>query len=362
MTNLGSTTGASPGHAADHVDRTDSQSTSAAAETLLQDHAEREEDIVVSDDDDASYETISDDDDDRGSDQEEKVEVFENIPRLMEDWRRQSIHSQWTTLPHIRDFAYVTLLEAVRDSEERTASGETDEILFYPTQLQDDADDANDDDDNDDDDEDDEEEEEDETSEEEDVVHQEQDDHYNSHEIGRRRSRHGGVDEDSEGGGWQGTPPWLRDRHPDSATLSSGEHRGLHDDDDDHAANDDDIRGRAVALYTFEPEHENEFALEEGQLIYVSSRHGLGWLVAVDPVTGDCGLVPEEYVEFVPDEDDVDDGIGGPTFEGEPNDFQDVVGPCDATSKSEIAAMDEQMKRISDIPAVSSADLLPDKG
>ncbi|KAG4303417.1 hypothetical protein PCANB_000278 [Pneumocystis canis] len=60
----------------------------------------------------------------------------------------------------------------------------------------------------------------------------------------------------------------------------------------------DEIYGKAFALFDFVPEHENEFALVRGQQIWISYRHEQGWLVAVDPETGDTGLVPEEYVHI----------------------------------------------------------------
>ncbi|KAG4305266.1 hypothetical protein PORY_001436 [Pneumocystis oryctolagi] len=60
----------------------------------------------------------------------------------------------------------------------------------------------------------------------------------------------------------------------------------------------DEIYGKAVALFDFIPEHENEFALVRGQHMWISYRHEQGWLVAVDPETGDTGLVPEEYVQI----------------------------------------------------------------
>ncbi|KAK9456845.1 hypothetical protein V1511DRAFT_452581, partial [Dipodascopsis uninucleata] len=61
----------------------------------------------------------------------------------------------------------------------------------------------------------------------------------------------------------------------------------------------DEIHGRAIALFDFTPENDNEVALREGQQIWISYRHGQGWLVAEDPQTGESGLVPEEYVEIV---------------------------------------------------------------
>ena len=65
------------------------------------------------------------------------------------------------------------------------------------------------------------------------------------------------------------------------------------------ASPDEEMHGKAVALFDFERENENELPLSEGQVIWVSYRHGQGWLVAEDPKTGDAGLVPEEYVRLV---------------------------------------------------------------
>ena len=80
------------------------------------------------------------------------------------------------------------------------------------------------------------------------------------------------------------------------------------DYDDDYSYHDDDqspdeINRRAVALFDFTPENDNEVKLVEGQVIWISYRHGQGWLVAEDPATGENGLVPEEYVEVFDDDD-----------------------------------------------------------
>ncbi|KAL4910921.1 hypothetical protein BDW74DRAFT_172377 [Aspergillus multicolor] len=64
---------------------------------------------------------------------------------------------------------------------------------------------------------------------------------------------------------------------------------------------DEEMHGKAVALFDFTREHENELPLTEGQVIFVSYRHGQGWLVAEDPRTGESGLVPEEFVRLVRD-------------------------------------------------------------
>ncbi|KAK3336628.1 hypothetical protein B0T19DRAFT_45072 [Cercophora scortea] len=64
---------------------------------------------------------------------------------------------------------------------------------------------------------------------------------------------------------------------------------------------DEEMHGKAVALFDFARENENELPLVEGQIIWVSYRHGQGWLVAEDPRTQESGLVPEEYVRLLRD-------------------------------------------------------------
>lgn len=64
---------------------------------------------------------------------------------------------------------------------------------------------------------------------------------------------------------------------------------------------DEEMHGKAVALFDFTREHENELPLVEGQVIFVSYRHGEGWLVAEDPKSGESGLVPEEFVRLLRD-------------------------------------------------------------
>ncbi|KAA8575821.1 hypothetical protein EYC84_004912 [Monilinia fructicola] len=62
------------------------------------------------------------------------------------------------------------------------------------------------------------------------------------------------------------------------------------------ASPDEEMHGTAVALFDFERENENELPLVEGQVIWVSYRHGQGWLVAEDPKTQESGLVPEDLL------------------------------------------------------------------
>lgn len=89
---------------------------------------------------------------------------------------------------------------------------------------------------------------------------------------------------------------------------------------------DEEFHGKAVALFDFERENENELPLVEGQIIWVSYRHGQGWLVAEDPKTQESGLVPEEYVRLLRDIEggmnsltgQIGDGSGSPNEAGTP--------------------------------------------
>ncbi|KAF2748469.1 hypothetical protein M011DRAFT_400655 [Sporormia fimetaria CBS 119925] len=67
------------------------------------------------------------------------------------------------------------------------------------------------------------------------------------------------------------------------------------------ASPEEEMLGKAVALYDFTPENYNELELVEGQIVLISFRHGRGWLVARDPRTGQDGLVPEQYVRLLRD-------------------------------------------------------------
>lgn len=88
------------------------------------------------------------------------------------------------------------------------------------------------------------------------------------------------------------------------------------------ASPDEEMHGKAVALFDFERENENELPLTEGQVIWVSYRHGQGWLVAEDPKTGESGLVPEEYVRLLRDIEG-----GWTSLSGEDPNYEDRNSP-----------------------------------
>ncbi|CUS24083.1 LAQU0S13e02894g1_1 [Lachancea quebecensis] len=72
------------------------------------------------------------------------------------------------------------------------------------------------------------------------------------------------------------------------------------------------VNRRAVALYDFIPENDNELELREGDVLFIGYRHGQGWLVAENEERTRTGLVPEEYVSLTePGDDDDDDNESG---------------------------------------------------
>ena len=67
------------------------------------------------------------------------------------------------------------------------------------------------------------------------------------------------------------------------------------------------VNQRAVALYDFEPENDNELKLAEGEIVFISYKHGQGWLVAENESRSKTGLVPEEFVSYIQSEDGEDE-------------------------------------------------------
>jgi hypothetical protein len=106
-------------------------------------------------------------------------------------------------------------------------------------------------------------------------------------------------------GGIHTLRPCSRDAHTPKATepgdYLQDDNRFSRDYQFTIASPDEEMHGKAVALFDFARENDNELPLVEGQVILVSYRHGQGWLVAQDPKTGESGLVPEEYVRLLRD-------------------------------------------------------------
>lgn len=110
------------------------------------------------------------------------------------------------------------------------------------------------------------------------------------------------------------------------------------------ASPDEEMHGKAVALFNFERENENELPLVEGQVIWVSYRHGQGWLVAEDPKTRESGLVPEEYVRLLRDIEGVWNSLGGEGA-GEASEEANIASPVSPGSDSGMAASAVEVKR-----------------
>ena len=117
------------------------------------------------------------------------------------------------------------------------------------------------------------------------------------HAPGQRDSHFAGVLPDRSYS--QGQVP--EDSDEDGSGMDPRDSRYSRDYQFTIASPDEEMHGKAVALFDFARENENELPLTEGQIIWVSYRHGQGWLVAEDPKTSDAGLVPEEYVRLLRD-------------------------------------------------------------
>jgi hypothetical protein len=100
---------------------------------------------------------------------------------------------------------------------------------------------------------------------------------------------------------------------------------------------DEEMHGKAVALYDFARENENELPLAEGQIIWVSYRYGDGWLVAQDPKTQESGLVPEEYVRLLREIEGGLNSLAGPTAESPASPIGEGGTPTQAEHPSSLS-------------------------
>ncbi|POS84499.1 hypothetical protein EPUL_006846 [Erysiphe pulchra] len=126
-------------------------------------------------------------------------------------------------------------------------------------------------------------------------------------------------------------------------------------------SSDEEMHGKAVALFDFKSENENELPLIEGQVIWVSYRYGEGWLVAEDPKSRESGLVPEAYVRLLRD---IHGDLGSTT--GHVNDLLNPFEDSGTQSSSEYGRMSGKISNNYDYHApivstfsTSSKDLNP---
>lgn len=110
------------------------------------------------------------------------------------------------------------------------------------------------------------------------------------------------------------------------------------------ASPDEEMHGKAVALFDFARENENELPLIEGQVIWVSYRHGQGWLVAEDPKTRESGLVPEEYVRLLRDIEGGWTSLSG-ELAGDANEDPSIRSPMSPDPDSTIPSQAVELKR-----------------
>lgn len=105
------------------------------------------------------------------------------------------------------------------------------------------------------------------------------------------------------------------------------------EDFDAMASPEDGYPGKAIALFDFQRENENELPFVEGQVLWVSYKHGEGWLVAQDPKSGEGGLVPEEYVRMLREIEGGLTGLKGQGYELDSPEGMDVDTPTEANGK-----------------------------
>ncbi|KAI9370454.1 hypothetical protein BJX61DRAFT_544628 [Aspergillus egyptiacus] len=117
---------------------------------------------------------------------------------------------------------------------------------------------------------------------------------------------------------------------------------------------DEEMHGKAVALFDFAREHENELPLTEGQVIFVSYRNGQGWLVAEDPRTGESGLVPEEFVRLVRDIEGGLTSLNGDLEEYEDDDY--IPESADSQQEFTPTSYSAPNGKTSDLHAATSGD------
>ena len=96
---------------------------------------------------------------------------------------------------------------------------------------------------------------------------------------------------------------------------------------------DEEMHGKAIALFDFARENENELPLVEGQVIWVTYRHGQGWLVAEDLHTRESGLVPEEYVRLLRDIRGEWDDVVVPAHRSHQHDDHDPSSPNESRNR-----------------------------
>ncbi|KAF2006397.1 hypothetical protein P154DRAFT_422467 [Amniculicola lignicola CBS 123094] len=126
-------------------------------------------------------------------------------------------------------------------------------------------------------------------------------------------------------------PPYDSDEEMSEPDYLSEENRFSRDYQFTIASPEEEMHGKAVALFDFARENDNELPLVEGQVILVSYRHGQGWLVAQDPKTGESGLVPEEYVRLLRDIEGGWNGLMNGALHAHSNDSQEgLLSPVSA--------------------------------
>lgn len=140
------------------------------------------------------------------------------------------------------------------------------------------------------------------------------------------------VDQDDEAANAYYAPRTPDLQATDSPSQSPSE---AYDDEDFDAlaSPEDGYPGKAIALFDFHRENDNELPFVEGQVLWVSYKHGEGWLVAQDPKSGESGLVPEEYVRMLREIEGGLTGLKGEGYELDSPEGVEIDTPTEANGK-----------------------------
>ncbi|CAG8638401.1 9853_t:CDS:2, partial [Acaulospora morrowiae] len=80
------------------------------------------------------------------------------------------------------------------------------------------------------------------------------------------------------------------------------------DEEDEEAETNEYTNRRARALYDFQAENPTELSFQEGDILLIQDRQCAGWLIA--DLGDETGLVPENYVALLGDDEEEEDEYG----------------------------------------------------
>lgn len=133
----------------------------------------------------------------------------------------------------------------------------------------------------------------------------------------------------------------------DDSRLYSEEDSASLEDDDGTGVPTHFVRGIYQALFDFEPELETEMVMKAGDIVTVFARKCAGWVQAGrifdGEITGEGGLVPENYLQLLERDEDDDDWEGDSDEENE----NDEEGANGHSRRSSVERVEEESEEAS---------------